>query len=211
MLPTCIVLWTVCVQRFYLQAKLSASKLRVWEKTTASSRVGRAPRLPDIGVPETPSSALITRTSFGRGIVAAATDALSKERRREPKETMSNFIAQKREMFFVQMALDTKRQEIQKLEQKALAREDSLKKSELLLEEVTMTARSCARCVCAIVSHHLLFAVFFLNCNHCVTVHSSAFVLTLFRCAVVTKSSRMLSSPFIVSCPTKYHACLLRS
>jgi hypothetical protein len=94
----------------------------------------------DIDVPSTTSSSSLVlhgATAAQRGVVAAATDVLSKERRREPKENMTNFIAKKREMFLVQMALDTKREEIQKLEQKAQAREDGLKKSELLLEEVS--------------------------------------------------------------------------
>jgi hypothetical protein len=158
----------------------------VWEKTTASSRVGRAPRLPDIGVPETPSSALVSRTSYGRGILAAATDALSKERRREPKETMSNFIAQKREMFFVQMALDTKRQEIQKLEQKALAREDSLKKSELLLEEVMRHAPGPAVLINDVATASLRQCS---NYNCCIAMYSSTFALESSlrsQCALVT-------------------------
>lgn len=123
---------------FCIQAKFATSKLKVWEKTTASSRVGRAPRVADIDVPSATSSSLVLHgaTTAQRGVVAAAADVLSKERRREPKENMTNFIAKKREMFLVQMALDTKREEIQKLEQKAQAREDGLKKSELLLEEV---------------------------------------------------------------------------
>ena len=41
--------------------------------------------------------------------------ALSKERRSE-KESMSEFVAKKREMFLVQMALDTKRDEIRKVD-----------------------------------------------------------------------------------------------
>lgn len=49
-----------------------------------------------------------------KGLVSAATAALSQDRRRE-KENMSDFIAKKREMFLVQMALDTKREEIQKV------------------------------------------------------------------------------------------------
>ena len=40
--------------------------------------------------------------------------ALGKERRSE-KESMSEFVAKKREMFLVQMALDTKREEIRKV------------------------------------------------------------------------------------------------
>lgn len=56
------------------------------------------------------------------------------ERRRE-KENMSDFIDKKREMFLVQMSLDTKRDEIRKLEEKAQMREQALLKSELMLEE----------------------------------------------------------------------------
>lgn len=48
---------------------------------------------------------------------------------------MADFIAKKREMFLVQMSLDTKREEIRKLEEKAQLKEEALKKSELMLEE----------------------------------------------------------------------------
>jgi len=48
---------------------------------------------------------------------------------------MAEFIARKREMFLVQMALDTKREEIRKLEGKAQLKEEALKKSEQMLEE----------------------------------------------------------------------------
>lgn len=66
--------------------------------------------------------------------MAAATAAISGDRRRE-KENMSEYIAKKREMFLLQMSLETKREEIRKLEEKALMREEALKKSELMLEE----------------------------------------------------------------------------
>merc|ERR1719446_655634 len=46
-----------------------------------------------------------------------------------------DFIAKKLEMFLVQMSLDTKREEIRKLEEKAQMKEEALKKSELMLEE----------------------------------------------------------------------------
>ena len=48
---------------------------------------------------------------------------------------MAEFIAKKREMFLVQMSLDTKREEIRKLEEKAQMKEEALKKSEQMLEE----------------------------------------------------------------------------
>lgn len=55
--------------------------------------------------------------------------------RKPEKENMAEFIAKKREMFLVQMSLDTKREEIRKLEEKAAMKEDALKKSEQMLEE----------------------------------------------------------------------------
>jgi len=63
-------------------------------------------------------------------LVAAAT----RDRRKE-KENMADFIAKKREMFLVQMSLDTKRAEIRKLEERAQQREEALRKSEQMLEE----------------------------------------------------------------------------
>lgn len=51
---------------------------------------------------------------------------------------MADFIAKKRDMFLIQMSLDTKRQEIQKLEEKAQMKEDALRKSEMMLEEDAM-------------------------------------------------------------------------
>ena len=51
---------------------------------------------------------------------------------------MADFIAKKREMFLVQMSLDTKRAEIRKLEERAQQREEALRKSEQMLEEDAM-------------------------------------------------------------------------
>ena len=67
------------------------------------------------------------------GLVAAAT----RDRRKE-KENMADFIAKKREMFLVQMSLDTKRAEIRKLEERAQQREEALRKSEQMLDEDAM-------------------------------------------------------------------------
>ena len=53
----------------------------------------------------------------------------------QEKENMTEFIAKKREMFLVQMSLDTKREEIRKLEEKAAMKEEALLKSEQMLEE----------------------------------------------------------------------------
>mmetsp|Transcript_28293 Transcript_28293/g.90123 ORF Transcript_28293/g.90123 Transcript_28293/m.90123 type:complete len:450 (-) Transcript_28293:44-1393(-) len=64
-----------------------------------------------------------------------ASQAMPVDHRRREKENMADFIAKKREIFLVQMSLDTKRAEIRKLEERALQREEALRKSEQMLEE----------------------------------------------------------------------------
>ncbi len=58
--------------------------------------------------------------------------------RRQEKENITEFVAKKREMFLVQMSLDTKREEIRKLEEKAQMKEEALQRSEQMLEEDAM-------------------------------------------------------------------------
>lgn len=58
--------------------------------------------------------------------------------RRQEKENTDEFVAKKREMFLVQMSLDTKREEIRKLEEKAQMKEEALQRSEQMLEEDAM-------------------------------------------------------------------------
>jgi DNA repair exonuclease SbcCD ATPase subunit len=65
---------------------------------------------------------------------SVADTAYRQERHRE-KENMTDFIEKKRQMFLVQMSLDTKRAEIRKLEEQAQQREEALRKSEQMLEE----------------------------------------------------------------------------
>jgi hypothetical protein len=65
------------------------------------------------------SSAAAAAQQSKINLVAAAT----RDRRKE-KENMADFIAKKREMFLVQMSLDTKRAEIRKLEERAQQREE---------------------------------------------------------------------------------------
>lgn len=89
-----------------------AKHLHVWEK----------------GVKENTTKALTDGLNLDDGsmmgqsklnLVAQAT----RDRRKE-KENMADFIAKKREMFLVQMSLDTKRAEIRKLEERAQQREE---------------------------------------------------------------------------------------
>ena len=64
-----------------------------------------------------------------------ASNSASMCRWRRDNERMADFIAKKREIFLVQMSLDTKRAEIRKLEEHVLQREEALKKSEQMLED----------------------------------------------------------------------------
>lgn len=65
--------------------------------------------------------------------------------RQQEKESMAEFIAKKREMFLVQMSLDTKREEIRKLEEKARMKEEALRKSEQV--SVSCSCLSASFCI----------------------------------------------------------------
>ncbi len=53
----------------------------------------------------------------------------------EPKESLPEFIAKKKELFLLQMSLNIKREEIEKLDEKARLMEETIDKSEKILEE----------------------------------------------------------------------------
>jgi len=76
-----------------------------------------------------------TAGQLGKSTLSGATSQLVSQRTRLERENMSDFIAKKREIFLVQMSLDTKRAEIRKLEERALQREEALRRSESMLEE----------------------------------------------------------------------------
>ena len=107
-----------------------ANKLKLHERTENKQRL----RLVREKVAPSENDKLSERAKATKRLVSAAAASLNTERRRE-KENMNEFIAKKREMFLVQMSLDTKREEIRKLEEKAQMKEEALKKSELMLEE----------------------------------------------------------------------------
>lgn len=104
--------------------------LRLWEKSKKSIS-SRSDRLREI---------------LGEEKMMTLADATKAEQdatklvmpRRQEKENTSEFVAKKREMFLVQMSLDTKRDEIRKLEEKAQMKEEALQRSEQMLEEDTM-------------------------------------------------------------------------
>ncbi|KMS77859.1 hypothetical protein BVRB_034090, partial [Beta vulgaris subsp. vulgaris] len=102
------------------RARVDFNSKTIWEKSS-STRQGRPSMYTPKRLKEKPSAS------------ATGEPQLMGERRRD-KENMVELIAKKREMFLVQMSLDTKRREIQKLEEKAKLKEEALRKSELMLE-----------------------------------------------------------------------------
>ena len=106
------------------QEREQAKTLHVWEKGVKVNTTRALTA--EAGLDE--GSAVMGQSKLN--LVAAAT----RDRRKE-KENMADFIAKKREMFLVQMSLDTKRAEIRKLEERAQQREEALRKSEQMLEE----------------------------------------------------------------------------
>jgi len=103
-------------------------QLRVWEKTTASSRVHKSRRVDDTGdePPLTVQSARSARS--------ARTESIVRDARRE-KENVADFVEKKRVMFLVQMSLDVKKAEILKLDEKAKQKNEALEKSKQMLDE----------------------------------------------------------------------------
>jgi hypothetical protein len=85
-------------------AKSHAASLHVWEKTTASSRVGRTRRISDSELPETDLPPHVL-ARLKRGVVPAAGAAvvMGREHVRREEEPMADFLAKKREMFLVQV------------------------------------------------------------------------------------------------------------
>ena len=109
--------------------------LKVWQKTTTGQMTGGAQRLKELMKGTDVETTVVSKkTRQTRDLVTEAKTIIANDRRQE-KENMAEFIAKKREMFLVQMSLDTKREEIRKLEEKAQMKEEALKKSEQMLEE----------------------------------------------------------------------------
>jgi hypothetical protein len=96
------------------EARLAASRMSVRDKTTFSSRMGG-----------TMAAAMAEANAIGREDEAPTDDGDSPVARPPPRhkrENVADFVAKKREIFLAQMALDVKRAEIRKLEEKALER-----------------------------------------------------------------------------------------
>lgn len=103
----------------------------IWEKSK-SDVLSRSKRLMElVGDSKVASLTEATKKTIEENLKLTAP-------RRQEKENMTEFVAKKREMFLVQMSLDTKREEIRKLEEKAQMKEEALQRSEQMLEEDAM-------------------------------------------------------------------------
>lgn len=107
---------------------MSNSQMKIWQRSQPTM-VSRSQRLRDL-VGEKLETSMNSKynTDDDQNKVTAS-------HHRQEKENMTEFIAKKREMFLVQMSLDTKREEIRKLEEKAQMKEEALQRSEQMLEE----------------------------------------------------------------------------
>jgi hypothetical protein len=103
-------------------------QLKVWEKHTSSSRVLLGKKVGDVVADA--SAATAPKKSMRK----SRSDGVIKDARRE-KENVLDFVEKKREMFLVQMSLDVKKAEILKLVEKAVQKDDALKKSQQMLDE----------------------------------------------------------------------------
>lgn len=115
------------------QRRATQRNMPIWERLETTGTLSKTRRMVEQIVPDVDPAAL-KKARESRGLLGAATAATARDRRRE-RETVQAFVQKKREMFLVQMSLDIKTEEIAKLEAKAKAHEEALKKSELLLEE----------------------------------------------------------------------------
>lgn len=106
------------------------SKVKVWDKKS-SDHLSRTDRLQELV-----GDLAIFKTADAIKMVDNEVKIVVP--RRQVKETIPEFISKKREIFLVQMSLDTKREEIRKLEEKAQMKEEALYRSEQLLEEDAM-------------------------------------------------------------------------
>ncbi|CAM9520668.1 unnamed protein product [Ectocarpus sp. 4 AP-2014] len=113
---------------------------KVWQKTTKSAVSGRSAKIGDLL--KNAGAAIVGGEDIAPGKRALANAEMMHQAatmitndRQQEKESMAEFISKKREMFLVQMSLDTKREEIRKLEEKARMKEEALRKSEQMLEE----------------------------------------------------------------------------
>lgn len=101
--------------------------LKVWEKQTSSSRILLGKKVGDVVAGASADAA-------PKKMRKSRSDGVLRDARRE-KENVADFVEKKREMFLVQMSLDVKNAEIKKLVEKAVQKDEALKKSQQMLDE----------------------------------------------------------------------------
>ncbi|OMJ86518.1 hypothetical protein SteCoe_11932 [Stentor coeruleus] len=112
------------------EEKVSEMNQPIWDKGLKFNRAGALRKIEEVDSENTPHDEKIT-------VAEAAHAALVTDRVRT-RENIYKTIEKKREMFLLQMMIDTKKEEIKKLEQFALLREYGLKNSEdMLMEDMT--------------------------------------------------------------------------
>ena len=121
------------------EEKVVKSNQKVWEKKTFSGRIVTSKRLRK---DEARTLSLKEGTKGGLGEKTSAASSSAKPAvgeepggRAPMRENTADFVAKKREMFLVQMALDVKKAEILKLDEKGKAKEQALCKSQQMLDE----------------------------------------------------------------------------
>jgi len=102
--------------------------LHVWDRHTHASRIALGKKIGDVVAEASRAAApqKVMRKSRSDGAVRDA---------RRQKENVADFVEKKREMFLVQMSLDVKNAEIKKLVEKAVQKDEALKKSQQMLDE----------------------------------------------------------------------------
>lgn len=116
-----------------LQERLDQKKLKIWQKSTALTRM-------------TQNAAAVRTAEMNEARFAEEEKARAEKEdqhftlnvtrnRHADREPLDDYINKKREMFLVQYSLNVKRDEMRKLEEIALAEERKLEKAEQYLEE----------------------------------------------------------------------------
>lgn len=123
------------------EAEIAERKLKVWEKTTSASRHAATTALRDDDFPVRALPAKLKALEeekpdqvFLDTIATRPAVGLLDPLRMNQKDIRS-YVQKKREVFLVQMALDVKKTEILRLDEKAKQKEEALTKSQQILDE----------------------------------------------------------------------------
>ena len=128
-----------------IQAREENQNLKIWEKGYNQQRQSRVQLIRSLLEEKndkekesqvSSESKDKTETTMTRKLMVDKIEKyLSSKGMQEPKESLADFIAKKKELFLLQMSLNIKKEEIEKLDEKARQKEEMLRKSEKILEE----------------------------------------------------------------------------